>query len=167
MIIIKNKTCLKIVIMYIMIYTCTYFRYLYNEVSNWIQMTNHIVKQGDSLYMLIRKLLLLGMNKKYQVLSSGLWKDTKWYCAVNQFCCMYQKKKITVVDVNTWICDIFIGSLVISVKVILSYSKCSNFISLWLKRHIHVWGTWRMQSMLDTKSKQLHRQYDFIGPPKL
>lgn len=96
--------------MYIMIYTCTYFRYLYNEVSNWIQMTNHIVKQGDSLYMLIRKLLLLGMNKKYQVLSSGLWKDTKWYCAVNQFCCMYQKKKITV-DVNTWICDIFIGSL--------------------------------------------------------
>lgn len=166
MIIIKNKTCLKIVIMYIMIYTCTYFRYLYNEVSNWIQMTNHIVKQGDSLYMLIRKPLLFGMNKKYQVLSSGLWKDTKWYCAVNQFCCMYQKKKITV-DVNTWICDIFIGSLVISVKVILSYSKCSNFISLWLKRHIHVWGTWRMQSMLDTKSKQLHRLYDFIGPPKL
>lgn len=166
MIIIKNKTCLKIVIMYIMIYTCTYFRYLYNEVSNWIQMTNHIVKQGDSLCMLIRKLLLLDMNKKYQVLSSGLWKDTKWYCAVNQFCCMYQKKKITV-DVNTWICDIFIGSLVISVKVILSYSKCSNFISLWLKRHIHVWGTWRMQSMLDTKSKQLHRLYDFIGPPKL
>lgn len=152
--------------MYIMIYTCTYFRYLYNEVSNWIQMTNHIVKQGDSLCMLIRKLLLFGMNKKYQVLSSGLWKDTKWYCAVNQFCCMYQKKKITV-DVNTWICDIFIGSLVISVKVILSYSKCSNFISLWLKRHIHVWGTWRMQSMLDTKSKQLHRLYDFIGPPKL
>lgn len=166
MIIIKNKTCLKIVIMYIMIYTCTYFRYLYNEVSNWIQMTNHIVKQGDSLYMLIRKPLLFGMNKKYQVLSSGLWKDTKWYCAVNQFCCMYQKKKITV-DVNTWICDIFIGSLVISVKVILSYSKCSNFISLWLKRHIHVWGTWHMQSMLDTKSKQLHRQCDFIGPPKL
>lgn len=71
--------------MYIMIYTCTYFRYLYNEVSNWIQMTNHIVKQGNSLYMLIRKLLLLGMNKKYQVLSSGLWKVTKWYCAVNQF----------------------------------------------------------------------------------
>lgn len=49
--------------------------------------------------MLIRKLLLLGMNKKYQVLSSGE-KVTKWYCALNQFCCMYQKKKITV-DVNT------------------------------------------------------------------
>lgn len=54
------------------------------------------------------------------------------------------EKKIIVVDVNIWICDIFIGLLVISVKVILLYFKCLNFISLWLKRYIYVWGIWYM-----------------------